>query len=54
MARQGPLAYTLFAPQRVSWVLEAIEYRDVVDARASHERIIAPAEAKASELRSAT
>jgi len=52
VARQGPWR-TSRPLKRSPWVLEAIEDRDVAEVRASLERIIAPAEAKASELRSA-
>jgi hypothetical protein len=49
------MAYARFAPlKRSPWVLEAIEGQDVADVRVSLERIIAPAEAKARELRAAT
>jgi hypothetical protein len=47
--------YALFASLKsYPWVLEAIEYRDVADVHALLDQIIAPAEAKARELRPAT
>jgi hypothetical protein len=55
LLRVGSPEYALFAPLKsYPWVLEAIEYRDVADVRASLDQIIVPAEAKARELRPAT
>jgi uncharacterized protein YjbI with pentapeptide repeats len=55
LLRAGSPEYALFAPLKsYPWVLEAIEYRDVADVRASLDQIIAPAEAKACELRPVT
>jgi hypothetical protein len=54
LLRVGSPEYALFKPRKsYPWVLEAIEYRDIVDVRASLEQIIGPAEAKARELRPA-
>jgi hypothetical protein len=55
LLRVGSPEHALLASLKsYPWVLEAIEYQDVADVRASLDRIIAPAEAKARELRPAT
>jgi uncharacterized protein YjbI with pentapeptide repeats len=54
LLRVGAPEYALFTPLKAyPWVLEMFEYRDVAEVRASLDKIISPAEAKARKLREA-